>query len=183
VNLRNTKDMELNPESLATDNSVNGDFLQGKKMDRRVFFQKLCALYGAIVIPAGILSAGCTQGGGTGSTDISLPDTNTTTPTSSTITHSKQAFQETIDTVFSVTYESTGVVDLQLNFVADETFIPEADQFSISLSGPEFPVLEEDSYAVYNDNLGDFDLYIQPGSARNGQQHYVAVFSLLNTDS
>lgn len=180
MNLRNTEDMELNPESLLTDNSVGGNILHGKKMDRRVFFKRLCALYGAMVIPVGILSAGCSQGGSTGSTDANLPEVDTTTPTSTSITHSKQAFQETIDTVFSVTHESIGVVDLQLNLIADETFIPEADQFSISFSGPEVPVLEEDTYAVYNDNLGDFDLYIQPGSADNGQQHYVAVFSLLN---
>jgi hypothetical protein len=50
----------------------------------------------------------------------------------------------------------------------------------ITLSGPESPVLKEHSYAVYNDNPGDIDLYIQPGDASNGQQHYVAVFSLLN---
>ena len=160
VSLRaKTEDLELKTE---------------KRMDRREFFKKLCALSGTLIIPAGIIPAGCSQDGGT--TEVSLP----VSPTSSTTVFSKQAYENSIDTVFSVTHEIYGVVDLQLNLVADEIYITEAEQFSILLSGPESPVLQEHSYAVYNDNLGNIDLYIQPGDASNGQQHYVAVFSLLN---
>lgn len=143
-----------------------------KRMDRREFFKRLCALSGTLIIPVGMIPAGCSQENGTPAVNL---------PTDAPVTLSRQSFEDTIDTVFSVTHETYGVVDLQLNLVADETFIPEADQFSISLSGPETPILKEDSYTIYNDNLGSFDLYIQPGSASNGQQHYVAVFSLLNT--
>ena len=145
-----------------------------RRMDRREFFKKFCALSGSLVIPLGMIPAGCSQDGT--ATDVNLP----ISPTTSTAIFSKQAFDDSIDTVFSVTHAVYGVIDLQLNLVADETFIPEAEQFSISLSGPETPVLQEDRYEVYNDNLGNIDLYIQPGDASNGQQHYVAVFSLLN---
>jgi len=141
-----------------------------KRMDRREFFKKLCALSGTLVIPVGMIPAGCSQDGGSTQAD-----------TGASLAFSKQVFENNIDTVFSVTHETYGVVDLTLNLVADEMYIPEAEQFSISLSGPESPVLQEDSYAIYNDNLGNIDLYIQPGDASNGLQHYVAVFSLLNT--
>ena len=146
-----------------------------KRMDRREFFKKLCALSGTLIIPAGFIPAGCSQDGGTA--DVSLP----VAPTNTATAYSKQSFENTIDTVFSVTDETYGVIDLLLNLVADEMYIAEAEQFSISLSGPELPVLKEDSYTVYNDNLGYIDLYIQPGDASNGQQFYIAVFSLLNT--
>jgi len=143
-------------------------------MDRREFFKRLCVLSGTLVVPVSLIPAGCSS---------SSHDNNDvgTTQTSTSPTLSKQALQDTIDTVFSVTHETFGVVDLQLNIVADEIFIPEADQFSISLSGPESPILEEGSYAIYNDNLGNIELYLQPGGVGNGLQHYVAVFSLLNT--
>ena len=146
-----------------------------KAIDRRAFFKKLCALSASLAIPAG-----CSQSGDSVSVDsAATPDT--VTPVSSSPALSRQAFEDTIDTVFSVTHQTYGIVDLQLKIVDSEVFIPEADQFVISLIGPDNPALQEDSYAVYNDNLGDFELYIQPGEASNGQQFYVAVFSLLNS--
>ena len=154
-------------------NTENLELATVKRMDRREFFKKLCALSGTLIIPAVFIPAGCNQNSGNTATDVSLPSDSSTA-------FSKLAFDNAIDTVFSVTHETYGVVDLQLSLVTDEMFIPEAEQFSISLSGPELPVLKEDSYIVYNDNLGEFNLYIQPGNASNGQQHYVAVFSLLN---
>lgn len=164
--------------NLVSDNSMSGSSMSNKRMDRRVFFKKLCALSGALVIPVSLIPAGCSQDGGTGTDTASLPDTDS--PVIASTAFSKQVFEDNIDTVFSVTHESYGVVDLQLNLVSAEKYIPEAEQFSISLSGPESLFLSEGSYAVYNDNLGNIDLYIQPGSNSNGLQHYVAVFSLLN---
>ena len=146
-----------------------------KRMDRREFFKKFCALSGTMIIPAGILTTGCSQDNA--AAEINLPENPATSPTA----FSKLAFANNIDTIFSVTHDVYGVIDLQLNQVADEILIPEAEQFSISLSGPVTPVLIEDSYEVYNDNLGDLSLYLQPGGVSNGLQHYVAVFSLLNT--
>jgi len=143
-----------------------------KRMDRREFFKRLCALSGTMVVPVSLIPAGCSS---------SHDSDNEATQTGTSPAISRKTFEETIDTVFSVTHETYGVVDLQLNIVADEIFIPEADQFSISLSGPESPVLEEGSYEIYNDNLGNIDLYLQPGGTGNGLQHYNAVFSLLNT--
>ena len=145
-----------------------------KVIDRRAFFKKLCALSASLAIPAG-----CSQSGDSVSVDSATTDT--VTPLSSSPALSRQAFENTIDTVFSVTHQTYGIVDLQLKIVDSEVFIPEADQFVISLIGPDNPTLQEDSYAVYNDNLGDFELYIQPGEASDGQQFYVAVFSLLNS--
>ena len=138
-------------------------------MDRREFFKKLCALSGTLLLPLG-----CSQDNTT--TAVDLGDA----PTGTISTFSKQAFIDAIDSVFSVSHDSSGVVDLQLSYVIDEMLIDEAEQFSISLSGPEAPVLEEDSYAIYNDRFGNIELYLQPGASSNGQQHYVAMFSLLH---
>jgi hypothetical protein len=134
-------------------------------MDRREFFKKLCALSGSLIIPPG-----CSQDSSTALDSAS----------SAPLAFSKQNFTDTIDTVFSVSHDMYGVIDMQLKLVADEMFTPEAEQFSISLAGPTSPVLSEDTYEVYNDFMGNIKLYLQPGDASNGQQHYVAVFSLLN---
>lgn len=140
-------------------------------MDRREFFLKLCALSGSLVLPAG-----CSQSGGD-SASIGLP----VEPLgNSPVAFSKQSFLDTIDTVFSVSHNVYGVIDLQLNVVVDEIYTPESEQFTISLNGPDLPVLDEGTYQVYNDDLGNFDLFIQPGESSTGQQSYVAVFSLLN---
>jgi hypothetical protein len=133
-------------------------------MDRREFVKHLCALTGTLILPVG-----CSQ---ENSTALNLPGESAA--------FSKTSFENAIDTVFSVTHDVHGVVDLRLNLVADEMPIAEAEQFSISLSGPDLPVLEEGSYAVYNDNFGDIALYIQPGQNNGGLQHYVAMFSLLH---
>ena len=134
-------------------------------MDRREFFKKLCVLSGSLVIPTG-----CSQDRSTAQESES----------STTLAFSKQNFIDIIDTVFSVSHDMYGVIDLQLNLVTDEMFIQEAEQFSISLSGPASPVLKEGTYDVYNDFMSNINLYLQPGEVSNGQQHYVAVFSLLN---
>ena len=133
-------------------------------MDRREFFKRLCALSGTLILPIG-----CSQDS---TTAVNLPG--------ETFEFSKLSFENSSDTVFSVTHDEHGIVDLRLDLVADELPIPEAEQFSVSLSGPEVPLLEEGSYAVYNDNFGNIDLYLQPGEASDGQQHYVAMFSLLH---
>ena len=141
-------------------------------MDRREFFLKLCALSGSLVLPAG-----CSQSGGDAAS-IGLP----AGPVSNTpLAFSKQSFLATIDTVFSVTHNVYGVIDLQLGLVVDEHYTPEAEQFTIALNGPDMPVLDEGVYQVYNDDLGNFDLFIQPGDPTAGQQTYVASFSLLST--
>lgn len=133
-------------------------------MDRREFFKRLCALTGTLILPVG-----CSQD--------SPPAVDTS---GQSFSFNKASFENSIDSVFSVTHDLHGIVDLRLNVVNDELPIAEAEQFSISLSGPDVPLLEENSYAVYNDNFGDIDLYIQPGDTNGGQLHYVAMFSLLH---
>jgi hypothetical protein len=135
-----------------------------KMMDRREFFKKLCVLSGSLIIPLGCSQDSSTQN----------------SASSTTLAFSKQNFIDIIDTVFSVSHDMYGVIDLRLNLVADEIFIQEAEQFSISLAGPASPVLTEGTYDVYNDFMSNISLYLQPGEVSNGQQHYVAVFSLLN---
>jgi hypothetical protein len=163
---------------LATTGSDAGQQLDlSAPMDRRGFFRKLCLLSAAVVIPAG-----CNSGGDS----ASVTDTVDTIDSVDTISApgqtelSRAAFASNIDTVFSVSHDLFGVVDLTLQNVNDEKAIPEADQFFISMVGPELPVLEEKTYQVYNDNIGEFELYIQPGTAADGTQSYFAVFSLLN---
>ena len=132
-------------------------------MDRREFVKRICALSGTLILPVG-----CSQDS---TTAVNLPG--------ETFEFNKLSFENSIDTVFSVTHDEHGIVDLRLDLVVDEMPIPEAEQFSVTLSGPDVPLLEEGSYAVYNDHFGNIDLYLQPGEASDGQQHYVAMFSLL----
>ncbi len=50
-------------ENVKNTEAVVYDPLINKRMDRRDFFRKLCALSGTLVIPASVLTAGCSQGG------------------------------------------------------------------------------------------------------------------------
>ena len=68
---------------------------------------------------------------------------------------------------------------MELTSIDDGLYTPEAEQFSVTLRGPELPVLEEDVYQVYNDTFGYIELYIQPGTSSPGEQLYVAIFSIL----
>jgi hypothetical protein len=137
-------------------------------MDRREFVKALCALPGVMLIPLG-----CSEENDTAALNLS------TSPSDSSSAFSKKAFIDSIDSVFSVTHQDYGVVDLRLDTVNDELPINQAEQFSIYLSGPQVPLLEEGNHPVYNDNFGDISLHLQPGEASGGRQHYIAVFSLL----
>lgn len=142
-------------------------------MDRRDFFRKLCAISATVIFPAA-----CSSGGGENSPSVQVDTTDDTV--TDTASFSKLAFVNNIDTVFSVTHDTYGVIDLQLTNVEDATVIEEAEQFIISLNGPEIPVIAEGNHQIYNENLGYFELYLQTGPAEQGQQNYIAVFSLLH---
>lgn len=149
------------------------DHVVNTKMDRRGFFRKMAMLSAAVVIPAGCNS------GGSSSTDISTDTTDAPVNTDTEL--SRAAFTNNLNSVISVSDDSIGVVDLELSLVDQAPSIPEADQFILSLTGPTSPVLEEKTYAAYNENIGDFELFIQQGSADSGQQTYMAVFSILHS--
>ena len=133
-------------------------------MGRREFIQACTVMLGSSV-----LAMGCGQGGGdpavTG--DPSLPDL------------SQARWANIPVTTFSVSHESYGVIDMELVEIDDEIYVPETEQFSIILRGPELPLFEEDRYQVYNDSLGYIELYLQPGESDPGEQKYRAVFSIL----
>lgn len=171
------KDVALTSSGQLTEpmaDSLADSKLLNSSMDRRSFFRKLAVLSAAAVIPVG-----CSSGGDGSAPAIDVSDISTDTSSSSEL--SRLAFANNINTTLSVTHDTIGVVDLQLANVNDEMVIPEADQFALSLTGPSSPVLEEKTYQVYNQNIGYFDLYIQPADAGNGQQNYMAIFSLLNS--
>ena len=136
-------------------------------MNRRDFVQACTVILGSSVLPVG-----CGDSGGDDpmQNDVStLPDL------------SKSKWIDIPSTAFSVTHETYGVVDMTLTDIEDELLIPEAEQFSITLTGPELPVLDEDNYQVYNESLGYVVLYLQPGASPAGVQNYRAVFSLLDS--
>jgi len=142
-------------------------------MDRRDFFRKLCAISATAIFPVA-----CSSGGGDSSPAVQVDSTDNTV--TDTVSFSKLAFVNNIDTVFSVTHDTYGVIDLQLTNVEDATIIEQAEQFIIALNGPESPVLTDSTHQIYNQNLGNFELYLQTGSSEQGRQNYIAVFSLLH---
>lgn len=133
-------------------------------MERRDFIQACMVLLGSSVIPVG-----CGQGGGDPATfdDFSLPDL------------SQGRWVDNPETTFSVSHPDFGVIDMELTAIDDEYYSLEAEQFSIVLTGPELPLLDEGKYQVYNASLGYIDLYLQVGDASTGTQNYRAIFSIL----
>ena len=80
---------------------------------------------------------------------------------------------------FSVAHETFGAIDMQLTSIDEEMYDPVIDQFSIVLTGPELPQLDEGVYQVYNSTFGYIDLYLQPSASSPGEQKYRSMFSLL----
>lgn len=139
-------------------------------MDRREFFTRAAIVLGSVALPIGCGSSGGDESGSDEVVDdgFTLPDL------------SRNRFDDNMSTVFSVTHDSLGVIDMMLTEVDDEIFSPDTDQFSISLTGPDAPLLDEGTYQIYNASMGYFELYLQPGSNGGGTQNYRAIFSLLH---
>ena len=135
-------------------------------MDRRKFVQACTVLLGS-----GFLAGGC---GGSDSTELSVDN-------SSLPDLSRNRWVSMPSTSFSVTHDTYGAIDMELTAIDDDFFTPESEQFSITLRGPELPLLDEGVYQVYNDTFGYVDLYLQPGTSAPGEQIYLAVFSILQT--
>ncbi len=136
-------------------------------MERREFIQAC-----TVLLASSALVAGC----GSGSDD----STETGASNGSSLPNlSRNSWTGIASTQFSVSHPSYGVIDMQLTSIDNELAIPEADQFSVVLTGPELPLLEEDVYQLYNDSLGYIDLLLQPGESPPGAQNYRALFSLI----
>ena len=136
-------------------------------MQRREFIQACAAILGS-----SMLAVGC------GTSDDSGGDTQTTSNDFSRPDLARARW-DSVSTTFSVAHEDYGVIDMTLVEVDDSTYTAETEQFSIVLSGPDSAVFDEGRYKVYNESLGDFELYLQPGDSAAGEQKYRAVFSLL----
>ena len=135
-------------------------------MDRRAFFQSCAVLLGSTVLPVGC------GGGSGGDTELSIGDADI-------IDLSKSRFVDIPSTLFSVSHDTYGVIDLNINEIDDEVFSMETEQFSVVLAGPELPVLQEGKYQVYNASLSYIELYLQPAESPAGEQLYRAMFSIL----
>ena len=136
-------------------------------MERREFIQACAAILGSSVLAVGCGSSGDSGGDTqTSGDDFSRPNL-------------ARSRWDGVSTTFSVAHRDYGVIDMTLVEIDDSAYTPEAEQFSIVLSGPDSAVFDEGRYKVYNDSLGDFELYLQPGESAAGEQKYRAVFSLL----
>jgi hypothetical protein len=144
-------------------------------MERRNFIQTCAVVVGSTVLPMGCGSGGSSDGGSDGgsdevsiSDDFSLPNLE------------RNRWTSLDDNNFSVAHEN-GATDMQLTSIDDEMYDPATDQFSVVLTGPELPQLEEGVYQVYNSSFDYIDLYMQPGESPAGEQRYRSVFSVLRT--
>ena len=136
-------------------------------MERRQFIQACAAMLGSSV-----LAAGCGSSGDSGSDTLSSGDDFSRPDLA-------RARWDGVSTTFSVAHDDFGVIDMTLVEIDDSAYTLETEQFSIILSGPDAPLFDEGRYAVYNESLGDIELYLQPGDSTVGEQKYRAVFSLL----
>lgn len=141
-------------------------------MDRRKFVR-----FSAALIGSSTLLAAC---GGGGESGIDM-DSSATANDLRFNEFSKSKFAENPSPVYSVSHDSYGAIDFTLSEVADEYISPEAEQFSVVLTGPELPLFKEGNYQIYNNSLGYFELYLQPGESATGEQRYRAIFSILKS--
>ncbi len=135
-------------------------------MERREFIRICAVLMGSSVLPVGCGSSG-------GGDDV-VEDPYFTPPDLS-----RSRWVDIPVTTISVTHGTYGVIDMEITALDEEMFDPSTDQFSIVLTGPENPLLAEGKYQVYNDSLGYFELYLQPGESPAGVQNYRTFFSIL----
>lgn len=136
-------------------------------MERRDFIHACAVLFGSTVLPMG-----CGQGG---------PEQISITDDLSGPGLRRSKWVNIPDTSFSVAHETYGAIDMMMTAIDDEIFDPVTDQFSIVMTGPEQPLLEEGVYDVYNSSLGYIELYFQPADSPAGEQRYRALFSILHS--
>ncbi len=136
-------------------------------MERRDFIHACAVLVGSTLLPMG-----CGQ---SGPAEVSNVD-NFTIPDLS-----RSKWVDIPNTSFSVAHETYGAIDMTMTAMDDEIYDPVTDQFSIVLTGPEQPLLEEGVYSIYNSSLGYIKLYLQPAKSPAGEQRYRAQFSILQT--
>ena len=136
-------------------------------MERRKFIQTCAVVVGSTVLPMG---CGSSDGG-----SDEAPGSSDSSPRNL----ARGRWTSLDDNNFSVAHDTYGAIDMQLTSVDEEMYDPVTDQFSIVLTGPELPLLDEGVYPVYNSAFGYIDLFLQPGESSPGVQTYRSMFSLL----
>ena len=143
-------------------------------MERREFVRICAVLLGSSVIPVG-----CGSSGGDGEEEVVGVTEEDLYFTPKDL--SRKRWVDIPSTTVSVTHKKYGVIDMEITALDNELFDPSTDQFSIVITGPANPKLREGKYEVYNESLGYFELYLQPGESPAGVQNYRTFFSILET--
>jgi hypothetical protein len=90
----------------------------------------------------------------------------------------KDAFAENLNSKFKITFES-GAVELELIEVVEAVFTPKQQQFSLFFRGPLEYFLQQATYRMEHESLGEIDLFIVPVGREADGFRYEAVFNYL----
>lgn len=89
---------------------------------------------------------------------------------------SEKTFRENLNTRFGVSIGDE-TVELELIEINDLGTTPKQEQFSILFRGPLRPVLEQMTYEMKHENLGDVAIFIVPVRQDTAFTYYEAVFN------
>ena len=90
---------------------------------------------------------------------------------------SQEAFRENLNSKFVVDLGDTGSVDLELFECKDLGTTPGQEQFSLVFRGPREPRLEQMTYEMRHDVLGDTLIFLVPIRQDAESLYYEAVFN------
>ena len=90
----------------------------------------------------------------------------------------KEAFAENLNSKFRITFEA-GVIELELIEVVETKATARQQQFSLFFRGPLEYFLQQATYRMEHERLGEIDLFIVPVGREADGFRYEAVFNYL----
>ncbi len=91
----------------------------------------------------------------------------------------QESFAACLNTDFQVIHEGVAVFALKLIEVANQARSPRQEAFSLLFHGPAERFIQQGTYKLRHEKLGEFDLFLVPVGNNNGGFQYEAIFNRL----
>lgn len=90
---------------------------------------------------------------------------------------SQDAFSENLNSRFTANLGDAGTVDLELTECKDLGSTPRQEQFSILFRGPLQPFLQQMTYQLSHEKLGETLIFLVPVKQDSDSTYYEAIFN------
>lgn len=95
----------------------------------------------------------------------------------------KEAFADCVNEVFRVTRAGSADFEIKLTEVTEQFHTPRQEAFSVVFHGPADPFMQQGSYQLRNEKLGEMELFLVPIAKDQDGYEYEAVFNRLTPET